>query len=99
MLFQFVHRDLAARNILLGENNVAKICDFGLARDVGSAEEYIRNTQVTSHWHELDESFILMNSLSYHLQTIRHPISFSIQSAIHFAESSSSEMDVLGKFI
>ncbi|CAH0547766.1 unnamed protein product [Brassicogethes aeneus] len=27
-----VHRDLAARNILLNHNNVAKICDFGLAR-------------------------------------------------------------------
>ncbi|XP_028394324.1 ephrin type-B receptor 1-B-like isoform X2 [Dendronephthya gigantea] len=42
---KFLHRDLAARNILLGEENVAKICDFGLARDVGSAEKYIRNTQ------------------------------------------------------
>ncbi|XP_050300961.1 tyrosine-protein kinase Src64B-like isoform X2 [Anthonomus grandis grandis] len=28
----FIHRDLAARNVLLGENLVAKICDFGLAR-------------------------------------------------------------------
>lgn len=27
-----IHRDLAARNVLIGENNVAKICDFGLAR-------------------------------------------------------------------
>ncbi|XP_028394333.1 tyrosine-protein kinase receptor Tie-1-like isoform X2 [Dendronephthya gigantea] len=42
---KFLHRDLAARNILLGKESVAKICDFGLARDVGSAEEYIRNTQ------------------------------------------------------
>lgn len=28
---QFVHRDLAARNVLVGQNNVCKICDFGLA--------------------------------------------------------------------
>lgn len=29
-----IHGDLAARNVLLGENNVVKICDFGLARSI-----------------------------------------------------------------
>ncbi|XP_034105252.1 tyrosine-protein kinase Src64B isoform X1 [Drosophila sulfurigaster albostrigata] len=35
---QLIHRDLAARNVLIGENNVAKICDFGLARVIADDE-------------------------------------------------------------
>lgn len=37
-----VHRDLAARNVLVGENNVLKIADFGLARNIQG--DYYRKT-------------------------------------------------------
>ncbi|VVC29384.1 Protein kinase, ATP binding site,Tyrosine-protein kinase, active site,Protein kinase domain,SH3 [Cinara cedri] len=37
-LKQLIHRDLAARNVLIGENNMAKICDFGLARIIEDDE-------------------------------------------------------------
>ena len=36
----FIHRDLAARNILVGENYICKVADFGLARLIVD-DEYV----------------------------------------------------------
>ncbi|XP_023818299.1 macrophage colony-stimulating factor 1 receptor 2-like [Oryzias latipes] len=36
-----IHRDVAARNVLLTDQHVAKICDFGLARDIRNDDSYI----------------------------------------------------------
>ncbi|CAH0548057.1 unnamed protein product [Brassicogethes aeneus] len=35
-----LHGDLAARNILLSENNIVKICDFGLAKSMYNNDNY-----------------------------------------------------------
>ncbi|XP_041133798.1 fibroblast growth factor receptor 3-like isoform X2 [Polyodon spathula] len=39
-----IHRDLAARNVLVTDDNVMKIADFGLARDVHNIDYYKKTT-------------------------------------------------------
>jgi serine/threonine protein kinase len=49
---KFIHRDLAARNVLLADDNVVKICDFGLAKGCYRNNEYMKksNTPVPVKW-------------------------------------------------
>ncbi|NXP10233.1 FGFR1 factor, partial [Thinocorus orbignyianus] len=43
-----IHRDLAARNVLVTEDNVMKIADFGLARDIHHIDYYKKTTNVSA---------------------------------------------------
>lgn len=42
-----LHGDLAARNILLADNNVVKICDFGLAKSIYNDLNYKKKGDVS----------------------------------------------------
>lgn len=44
---QCIHRDLAARNVLVTDDNVMKIADFGLARDIHHIDYYKKTTNVS----------------------------------------------------
>jgi len=40
-----IHRDLAARNVLVGDKEMCKVTDFGMARDVQQESIYERKTK------------------------------------------------------
>lgn len=41
-----IHGDLATRNVLLTDNNVVKICDFGLAKEMYKDYNYLMSSKV-----------------------------------------------------
>ncbi|XP_039592074.1 tyrosine-protein kinase receptor Tie-1 isoform X2 [Polypterus senegalus] len=63
---QFIHRDLAARNVLVGENLMAKIADFGLSR---GEEVYVKKTMG-----RLPVRWMAIESLNYSIYTTKSDV-------------------------
>ena len=55
----FVHRDLAARNVLVGDNKIVKVADFGLTRHVYEEKVYHakRNRKLPLKWMSVEAIF------------------------------------------
>ena len=67
----YIHRDLAARNILIGDRNICKVADFGLARLIEESEYYTaqEGARLPIKWLPLEAVRVFM--LSYTLFSIR----------------------------
>ncbi|XP_028414940.1 fibroblast growth factor receptor 2-like [Dendronephthya gigantea] len=54
-----IHRDLAARNVLVGDDKIMKIADFGLARDIHKIDYYRKTTdgRLPVKWMALEALF------------------------------------------
>ena len=54
--FQIVHRDLAARNVLVAEEMILKIADFGLTRNITEQDYYRKTTDVSFYLYKYSKA-------------------------------------------
>lgn len=76
---QVIHGDLAARNVLITEDLHAKVCDFGLSKQLLHYTVYVQKVEVS-----------LWENYSFLLKMRKR---FVIQLNIYIVDSSSSTMD------
>ena len=45
-----IHRDLASRNVLVGENKILKVSDFGLSKEIDGIYSSTSSTKLPLRW-------------------------------------------------
>ena len=93
---QVVHRDLAARNVLVGENKVCKISDFGLARGV-EADIYVRGTKVSALiFNTISDTlfFVTASSICFYLPFLRDHYSDMIRYSLKIATTMNGRVTI-----
>lgn len=76
-----IHRDLAARNVLIGENLLTKVADFGLARVI------VDNEYSAHQVRHIAAIFRVFPGLNvYTLQGARFPVKWTAPEAISFGK-------------
>jgi FMS-like tyrosine kinase 1 len=65
-----MHGDLAARNILLADDNIVKICDFGLAKSMYKSDNYRKKGDVSESPLSYVMSYMLIIGTVFHHYSI-----------------------------
>lgn len=60
---KIIHRDIKPENLLVDDNGILKVCDFGFSRKIDKHDSFLTN-YVATRWYRSPE-LILSNHYSY----------------------------------
>lgn len=58
-MVQVVHADLSARNVLLTDQGIVKLADFGLARQLYTYSVYVKTQKTPLPWYNCSQIIIM----------------------------------------